>query len=129
MIPTKTSDAEIVSRHAGLDSTHEPSSSHDPDAPHDAPHETHAWVLHDRWMECATCATRDHWPGAGVPCARGGKAKGSAQTLTQALERLRADLDAFADWWRSKGLGETRPDHAEWTAEFLEWTRSPGGRL
>lgn len=130
MIPSNTTDAEIVSRHAGLDSAHEPSAAPDPDHPHDAPHTSHDWVLFDRWAGCEACGMRDHWPGAGDPCVRSGPAKvRAAETLTEALARLRVDLEAFGEWWRSKGLGDTRPDHAEWTAEFLEWTRTPGGRL
>lgn len=116
-----------VSLVAGLDGAQaSPHPEPDPDAPRADPHDSHAWVLYDRWAECETCGARDHWEVAELPCQ--GAADTGPVTIGEALVALRADLDAFADWWRAKDLGDLRPTIAEWTAEFVSWVIYKGPR-
>ena len=133
-IPTVASEISHVS---GLDSAHtSPAHAPSSDEPVSAPHESHPdwqWpATHTRWLECPACGIRDYYPGAAQPCqalpapVRGKRAAEPARTLTEALERFRADLDAFAAWWRSRpALGLERPSFDEWAAEFLEWRQGP----
>ena len=114
-----------VSHVAGLDGSASPQPDPDPEAPRDNPHDTHAWVLFDRWAECDTCGARDHWAGAEAPCP-GVPESERAVTLDAALDRLCADLEAFEAWWKAKGLEASRPSQAEWVAEFTEWELSKG---
>ena len=130
--------ASEISHVAGLDSAHsEPAHAPDPGEPVDC-HESHPewqWPAdphaHTRWMECTACGVRDYYAGAAAPCAAlaaGPKRKATepARTLAEALERLRADLDAFGAWWRARpALGDSRPSLEEWAAEFLIWRTGP----
>lgn len=127
--------ASEISHVAGLDASHAaPAHAPDPENPVHT-HESHAdWRhadTHTRWLECVACGVRDYYPGAAQPCGAlvplpGKRAPEPARTLSEALTRLRDDLDAFAAWWRARpSLGEARPSLDEWAAEFLEWRRGP----
>lgn len=105
----------------------------DPDAPVDRPHDTHEWVGVglDRWLQCQTCGTRDHWPAARLACVKVPREKGrpteAPSSIGKAVRLLYLDLDAFAVWWlaRIATLGEVRPTLNEWRAEFVEWSKAP----
>lgn len=102
-----------------------PTHEHAPEDPRDV-HDSHAWVLQDRWGECSICGARDYWPAGGSACPRVPRTERSEPVpLTEALATLRADLERFAEWWISKGLGAARPSLTEWFAEFTEWRRVP----
>lgn len=123
-----------VSLVAGLDGSAEPQPEHDESCPVADPHESHDWVLYHRWSECSCCGVRDYWPGAEALCAPLPRGKARRRqpppvSLDEALARLALDLERFGEWWREHHHEGERPTLAEWTAEFLEFTRSPGGRL
>lgn len=88
----------------------------------------HAWIEGPRWSQCSRCGARAHWIESTQACL-GTPRKDDEISLSLALARIRADLEAFAIWWLNPiraDLGTTRPTLAEWRAEFLEWSRANG---
>lgn len=116
-----------VSLAAGLDKPGHVAFNADPDAPLD-PHESHEWVQHDRWAECATCGMRDYYPGASVECIGPAKPSETSISLSEAIALLAIDLERFREWWQVKGHEKERPTLAEWAAEWYEWRRASTGR-
>jgi len=111
-----------VSLAAGLDKSGHQHSEHDPENPVSEPHATHGWILMSRWAECGRCGMRDYYPGARLTCAKITPPRDRLIPIGEALAILAQDLQAFGEWWRSRGdLGTERPSMDEWGAEFTEW--------
>lgn len=123
--------AESLSHTVGLDAPGDDRihPDHDPDAPRDV-HDSHRWSVYDRWSECDVCATRDYWPGASRTCAgRDARKGGPALSIVDWIRLLEIEVGLFAEWWAAKNLGDSRPDAAEWHAEYSEWRRYRGGAV
>lgn len=115
-----------VSHVVALDGTDAAQPAYDSEEPVDDPHESHEWVLYDRWAECSVCHCRDYWPGASDRCLAVQSAGG--MTDVEWRSHLDREVEAFLAWWRAKDLGGTRPDANEWFAELAEWRRERGTR-
>lgn len=114
-----SNDLDRVNHALGLDGAPEPSPYYDEDSPRDV-HASHAWEIRHRWMECARCGVRDHWPAGGRRC-RVPHGKASVVPLHDALDVLSADLRAFGAWWDDHDHPPQLPSLDEWAANFFEW--------
>lgn len=97
----------------------EESSSYDPEEPRDI-HSSHDWIERLRWMECARCGVRDHWP-AGEKRCKVPHGKAAIVTQIEAEEWLHADLLEFFLWWTRRKHPAKLPSVDEWAANFYEW--------
>jgi hypothetical protein len=97
----------------------DPQPSYDPDVPIDT-HSSHEWSERLRWMECSRCGIRDHWPASSVRC-KVPHGRASVVGREEAVEALKADLEAFSEWWFRGEHPEALPTVDEWAANFYEW--------